>query len=129
MSIKKLSIFFQKYYRTASEAHNDAKKGRIIGYIKFSSNFTSSLPFLNDDAANDFTDNGIIQVHLDQTDIQKTIFIQRKIYDAYHEFARNLLSECGKSRKAANLPIQFEAYYGSLDSEIKYTFTPGFILA
>lgn len=120
---------FQKHYRKFSEAFDDAKQGKLIGIINFSSNFTEALPFYNDDAENDFTDNGSIQIYLDQTDIQKTLFIQRKLYDAYQGFARNLHGDCGKSRNAANLPIQFEAYFGSLDSEIKYTFTPGFILA
>lgn len=108
---------------------SDAKRAKIIGFIQFSSNFTEALPFFNDDGEFDFTDNGIIQVYLDQTDIQKTFYIQRKMFEAYQHFARKLLAECGKSREAANLPIQFEAFYGTLDSEVKYTMVPGFILA
>lgn len=97
--------------------------------IQFSSNFTESFTLFNDEGIeNDKTDNGVIQVQLDQTDIQKTSFMQRKIYDTYRKFAESLMSACGKSRKAVNSPIAFEALFGNLNFDLKLTLIPGFIL-
>ena len=119
----------KKYFNTLEEAYDATKQTNIIGFIFFSSNFTESLPFFNDGVENDFSDNGVVQIYLDQTDLQKILFIRRKIYEIYKEFAMSLQLDCNKSREAVASPINFEAYYGSLDSEVKYTMIPGFILA
>lgn len=77
----------------------------------------------------DYSDDGIIQVFLDQTDLQKTSYIQRKLYETYQKFTEKLMSDCGKSKKAGNTPILFEAAFGDLNFDLKLTIIPGIILA
>lgn len=76
----------------------------------------------------DFSENGIIQVFLDQTDLQITSFIQQKLYNSYQNFTESLMVGCDKSKKSGNIPIVFEAAFGTLDFDFKITLVSGFIL-
>lgn len=76
-----------------------------------------------------YTGDGIIQVHLDNTDLQIVTFLQRNLLAAYHRFVESLMNDCKKSTKAGSIPIQFETYHGSLDDEIKQTMVSGLIMA
>lgn len=121
---------FQKFYETYDEALNDAKQTKIFGFVQFSANFTQDLALFNDDAANnDYSDNGVIQIFLDQTDLQKTSFIQQKLYDSYQKFTEKLMVACGKSKKAGNIPIVFAAAFGDMNFDLKLTILPGIVLA
>jgi hypothetical protein len=123
-------LFAQAFYKTYNEALQDTSKGNLIGFIQFSPNFTKSLTLFNDDGVDvDISDNGIIQVFLDQTDIQKAAFIRRKLYEAYQKFTESLMVDCGKSKKAGNTPIVFEAAFGDLNFDLRLTIIPGIILA
>lgn len=75
------------------------------------------------------SEDGEIQVFLDQTDFQKNVFIRQNLYETYFAFMKNLMTECGKSRKVGNLPIVFEAAHGELNFDLKSTMLPGFLLA
>jgi hypothetical protein len=87
------------------------------------------LTFFNDvGVEKDFTDDGIVQIRLDQSNYQAILFLKRKLFSAYREFSADLLEDCGKFREAANLPILFEAIYGSIDTEFKMTIVPGILI-
>lgn len=119
----------QKFFNSFDDAYRDAKRGNIIGIVQFSSNFTKSLTYFNDDVDKDFSDNGVIQVFLDQTDLQMASLVRRQIFDTYMRFSESLMRSCGKARKAGNMPIVFEAASGEFDFDFKLTIVPGFMLA
>ena len=97
--------------------------------VQFASNFSQSLPLFNDDGVeNDFSDNGIIQIYLDQTDLQITSFMQQKLYESYKKFTENLMVDCKKSKKAGSSPIDFEAAFGKLGFHSKTSMVSGILL-
>lgn len=87
------------------------------------------MTYFNDDAEKDFTDNGEIQVSLDQTDLQMASLVRRNIFDTYERFTENLMTSCGKAKKAGNMPIVFEAAAGEFNFDFKTTIIPGFTMA
>jgi len=113
----------QIFYDDLEEAQEDVRRGKISGVLYFSANFTSSLTTFSDDESVD--DSGKIQVYLDQSDYAITNFLQGKLQQTYHEFSESLMADCGKARKAGNLPMHFEAFYGKMNDEFKKSITPG----
>lgn len=87
------------------------------------------MTLFKDDASDDWTDNGIIQVHLDQTDSQLTYFLKSKLYNVYHNFIEQLMLDCGKAKYAGSMPIKFEALYGKMDEEFKKYMATGLVIA
>jgi hypothetical protein len=98
--------------------------------VEFASNFTKSLSILNNaDLSPDFSDSGFIQVHLDQTNLQITSFLQHELYEAYRKFIESLMEDCGKAKKAGSSPITFEAAFGQLGFKMKTSIVSGILLA
>jgi hypothetical protein len=101
-----------------------------LGFIQLSSNFSQSLPLFNDDGIElDFSDDGVIQVYLDKSNLQITSFIEQKLFDAYRNFTESLMTSCGKSKKAGNVPIVIEAEFGDIKFDIRTTMISAFLLA
>lgn len=123
----KIQLLLQKFYDNYDDAFRDASAGRIIGFILFASNFTESLTLFNDDLDYN-TDNGVIQVFLDQTDLQKTTFMQKKLYDTYEKFTGSLMTSCDRAKRAGSIPIVFEASFGDMNFDMKTTLVPGFVV-
>lgn len=84
------------------------------------------MPFF--EGANDVNGSGEIQVFLDQSDLQVTTLIRKKLYETYSKFSEHLMTDCGKAKEAANTGITFEAAFGQLDFDFKSTIIPGFLL-
>ncbi|CRK87266.1 CLUMA_CG001068, isoform A [Clunio marinus] len=122
------NIAEKKFYDSYEEAYRDTREGKILGFVLFDANFSSSLPLFNDDVEDDYSDNGLIQVFLDQTDLQKTSYIQRKLYETYKNFTEGLMTACKRSRKAGNAPIRFDAAAGELNFDMRGTMIPGYII-
>lgn len=120
---------FQKFFNTFDEALADVKAGKIVGFIHFSSNFSDHLPLFYDDSIHDYTDYGLVKVYLDQTDLQQSTLVTREIYEAYRRFSEKLMGDCGKSIKAGNIPITYEAAHGTMDFDFRQTVIGGFVLA
>lgn len=100
-----------------------------MGFFYFSANFTESFFALKSFDELDYTDDGIIQIYLDNTDLQIVTFLQRKIYAAYHTFVEQLMTGCEKSQKAGSVPMTFDTFHGSLDDEMKHSIVPGLLIA
>lgn len=107
-----------------------------MGVIQFAFNFTESLViFSNEEVLNGnrntnlLTDNGDIEVILDQSELQKTLQTKQHIYDAYQSFIEGLMVACDLSKNAGNIPIVFENYFGSSKNDYKPTMVSGLILA
>jgi hypothetical protein len=95
------------FYQSFDEAHNDAKKGKIAGFVYFAPNFTESFEsrrdsgrFLDDATLN----NSEIQIYLDQTNQPITFFLETILRDAYKNFSENLFAECQLPKKIGNVP-------------------------
>lgn len=124
------SIATKHFYENFDDAYDDVKHGKLNGFIQFSENFTSSLHPLNEwqDNMENHTENGEIQIFLDQSDRQITFFLKQKLFDVFEEFTENLMQDCGKSRKSGSAPIRIETLFGSLKDEMQRSMTPGIIV-
>ncbi|CRL04755.1 CLUMA_CG017815, isoform A [Clunio marinus] len=129
--IEEIDFVVKKFYKSRHEAENDAKRGELTGFIFFASNFTEAFPLLrySSDFNLDYSDDGIIQVYLDNTNLQFVTFLQRKLYDAYHDFIGRIMEVCGKPEKMGHIPMMFETFHGALDDEFKNSIVPGFLVA
>lgn len=125
------SIATKHFYKNFEDATEDVKHGRINGFIRFAANFTSSLHPLNEwqDMMENHTDNGEIQIFLDQSDRQITFFLKQKLFKVFEEFIQNLMQDCGKSKRVGSAPIKIETLFGSLHDEMQRSITPGIIIS
>lgn len=87
------------------------------------------MTLFNDKVETDFTDDGVLQIHLDDSDMQKSTAIRKRIYDTYEAFMEELMIGCGKSKKAGNSPISFESAHGLFNFDMGTTMKPGIILS
>lgn len=123
-------FFFQKHYETFDEAFHDAKRSKILGFIVFSENFTDALPIFNDVAAEeDFTDDGLVQVYLDNSNSYAMTLIKKTLYDTYQLFIKGIMADCRKSEAAGSLPIAFETLFGEINFDMRVTMNAGFALS
>jgi phosphomevalonate kinase len=104
------------------------KTGQNVGYLWFASNFSDSIFLFKDDPELDYHDNGFVRVYLDRTELQKTSFIERKLFEAFESFVENVMVDCNRSSKAGKLVVASEALIGSMNFEFKQTMAPGFII-
>lgn len=102
-----------------------ARKTEIVAIIDFSSNFSRSLVAFN--KIEHYSDTGNIRVYLDQTDLQKSLFVRRKLYEIYQNFTQSLMRKCGASINAGKLPVSFEGLFGDMNFDFRGTLIPGFV--
>lgn len=81
--------------------------------------------FFDEDVDKDFTENGVIQVQLDSTNVHHTVIIKKEIYETYQRFAKRIMIDCGKSKNAGGSPIVFEALFGELLYDISVSVCVG----
>lgn len=100
-------IDFQTYYDTFDEAYEEAKAGKLIGFIYFASNFSSATEDVGENrnlASLGSFENREINIYLDNTDQQKLLFMKRKLYAAYIKYTESLMTDCRLPRKLGNIP-------------------------
>lgn len=114
------------FYQNFEEAYQDAKSGKLFAVIYFSSNFTSSTQNLINEDVNDFIlKNREIEVWMDKTNFQFTMFMEKKLNEAYQNYSISLLKACNFSEKFNLSPIQFmEPIYGESEINMKKNIGP-----
>jgi ABC-2 family transporter protein len=126
------SVAIKQYYKTYEEAYDDAKKGKIIGFVHFARNFTESLDAvqtLGKSADDGSAENSRIVIRMDQSDLQLTFFMQARFYQTYKQFAENMMSDCQLPIRLGNIPVSFEEpIYGSFDADFKHSMAPPMIM-
>lgn len=126
------SVAKQIYFETWDEAYAAARKGHIIGIIRFAPNFTESLSDIHANGRK--ADNGSfestdIEIFLDMSDQQITFFLQRNLLLTFKEFAESLMSDCGYPKALGTVPITFmEPVYGNMDEEFTEFMAPGVVM-
>jgi hypothetical protein len=88
------------------------------------------LPIFNDIAAEeDFTDDGIVQVFLDNSNSHVMTLIKKTLYDTYKNFIKEIMKDCSKSEAAGSMPIVFETLFGEINFDMRVTMNAGFALS
>lgn len=111
-------------YSSYEEAYKEAKEVKTSGFIYFPKNFSDSLYFFNsedDESTNYLTDDGFLQVRLDNSFVPKSITLKKEIYETYQRFSKELMSDCSGRNSSAFVPISFEGMYGKITFHIRNT--------
>uniref|UniRef100_A0A1I8QDG6 Uncharacterized protein n=1 Tax=Stomoxys calcitrans TaxID=35570 RepID=A0A1I8QDG6_STOCA len=120
------------FHSSLEEAHREAKKANTLGYIYFPHNFSSSMQVFMEDGryADDYAiENAEVTVHLDNTDRQVSFYIERKLYDLYSSFVKDIASDCNYPPKVASIPVHMhEPIYGTQDMEFQRYVAPGVVM-
>lgn len=128
----RFSIRIQIHFSSKEEAYAEAKQANIIGFVHFASNFTESIKDIldnNRDAMNGSFENREIQVRLDMSNQQVAFFLERKLREAYGEFAQKLMLDCELPRALATIPINFKKpVYSSFEADFQEYAAPGVIM-
>lgn len=105
------------------------RRGNLVGFIFFARNFSETFGVLKDWGDLDYSDDGRIQIFLDNSELQIVTFLQRNLVDVYHSFVESLMHDCKKSRKAGNIPIVVKTFHGRLEDDYKHSMVPGLLIA
>lgn len=119
------------FYDSYDEAYRDAKKGRIIGFFEISPHFTDIMlrSKVEEKIQNRLSESAAIDIHMDQTDLQITSFLQYRLYKAYESFNKKMLRRLDINENLENVPMKFEKpIYGSFMSDFKNTMAPATIM-
>ena len=95
---------------------------KTSGFIYFPSNFTESLFFFNtddDETSNYLTDDGFLQVRLDNSFVPKSLTIRKEIYDTYERFTKELITACRGRNSPSYVPITFDGMFGKIVFHLK----------
>lgn len=103
-----------------------------MGVIYFAANFTESFSertFIKMQKTNEIYNNSDIQVYLDQSDLQWSLFLKKKIFETYKEFSEMLFGDCGLPKKLGNVPVAFQQpIYGHYNRMIQVSIEPVYLL-
>lgn len=118
------------FYNSYDEAYRDAKRNEIIGFVEISPHFTDiMLRSKVEEKEEEHLGEYGIDIHMDQTDLQLTSFLQFRLYKAYEIFNKKLLGRCGLNENLENIPMKFEKpIYGSFMSDFKNSMAPATIM-
>lgn len=108
------------FYDSYDVALKDAKSGTLTGIVVLSENFTDVMMNPRDEELSTLRDG--ITIHLDQSQLQTTTFIQYRLLNAYQKFNKKLHNGCDQNEKIGEIPMNFnESLYGTLDDDFKKT--------
>lgn len=125
-------VAIKKFYNNFNEAYHDAKKGFIVGFIEFKSNFSKSQQYflskeieIDDNILNDRE----IKIYLDETNSQHSVFLRRNFYEVFREFSFDLMKDCNYPTKLESTGINFmNPFFGSFGDGIRTSIAPTFII-
>lgn len=121
--------FGQKFYETYDDAYRDAKKADIVGFVYFPQEFSKTKTLSSfDRIENEDTDEGSLQVFLDNTNGQVSSLIKKELYDTFQRFTRQIMKDCGQSNKNVGELIIFEVLCGEKKFNMKITISVGMVL-
>jgi hypothetical protein len=116
-------IYFQKY----EDAFREGKKGNLHAIIHISANYTQSVQKLL--STSDYENEEIedaellsreIQINMDQSNSQISLFIYQKLFDSFATYLKKLMKDCHVSEKIMSNPVKFEKpIYGNFNSNFK----------
>ncbi|KDR16091.1 ABC transporter G family member 20-like [Zootermopsis nevadensis] len=121
------------YYNDKETAMESVKKGLTTGMLHFHSNFSKELQLRIDkgrSASNATIEDSELAVHLDMSNRQIALFLERNLFQAYLDLARDVMLACNQSVKLADIPMQFnDPVFGMNNENYAVFMTPGLIMS
>lgn len=100
-----------------------------MGFLHFAKNYSESFTNLYNGEL-DYEEEATIQVHLDQSNSQKILYIKKEILDAFERFSVKLAKACNQSERAGKVvPFDFKAAHGVISFDMRATLVPGFVIS
>lgn len=117
------------YFNSFEEAFTEAKRGKLSGIIEFDTNFTLALMDALDKPDGPPTDDFNIKIYLDQTDMQLTYFLHKRLVFAYQNYSEKLMTSLKLPKNLQSVPLKFEEpLYGSFHGDQKTIMAPNMML-
>lgn len=120
------------FYDNYEDAYRDARNGKLIAILHFSSNFSESVQASIEKTAEKdiFTRrNRVISISMDQTNQQLTSFLRQKFFEIYQSYSRELMSDCDYPIELETVPLHLlKPIYGDYDADFKQTMAPPMIM-
>lgn len=116
------------FYNSFDVAYHDAKHGLVTGFLEIPQNFTDMMVRSKSEDGDDDFKQGI-DVHMDQTDLQITTFLQYRIIKAYGDFNKKFLRRLELNERLDDSLMKFEKpIFGNFMSDFRNSMAPATIL-
>nr|QST15012.1 ABCH-like protein [Diaphanosoma celebensis] len=119
-------------FKQLDAAVEATRRGEVWGVIHFPQNFTDELVVRQsdgNDADNETIMASQIGVRLDWSNQQISLTIQRRLIDAFEDFAKDVLRACGYEPNAGSIPLTFlDPVYGDKNPSFTEFMAPGLIM-
>ncbi|XP_076265826.1 ABC-type transporter snustorr isoform X2 [Rhynchophorus ferrugineus] len=126
------STITKVFYPDLNSAIQAVSRGEAWGAMHFTDNFTDALVAriaLGKDSDEETLDQSEIRVHLDMSNQQIGIILQRDLQLTYQNFTKDILRDCNQNEELAEVPISFKKpIYGSNQPSFTDFVAPGVIL-
>ncbi|KAF4529689.1 hypothetical protein B566_EDAN010775 [Ephemera danica] len=124
--------FKKRYYATQNSAEAAVKAGQAWGSLFFNTNFSESLTERLEngkDASDVALEKSDLNISLDMSDRQISLFLRKEILKTYQTFVKVLLKECDINDKIGEIPVHFNTpIFGTEDTSYTMFMAPGVIL-
>jgi hypothetical protein len=118
-----------KSYNFMDEAINDVKRGKILGVVHISANFTNFLMGLKKFRHYRKMKESNIKVFLDESNLHNAIFVKRIFYSTYEKFIKKAMKACKKPVKFYTSPMCLEQpIYGTFEEDFRQTVASAMII-
>jgi hypothetical protein len=127
--IREIDKIDKVFYTSFDTAYKDAREGKLAGVVTIYPNISQSLSrkFSREDDVK--TIDPYIDIILDQSNMQLTLFLQSQLFKAYNKFNEKLLGNCSIRGNILSIPMNFsETFYGAVDDDFRATMFPAIIL-
>lgn len=122
------TLAMKVYFNSFEEAFTEAKGGKLSGIIEFDTNFTLAV-MATLDKPGPSTDDFNIKIYLDQTDMQLTYFLHKRLVFAYQNYSEKLMMSLKLPKNLQSAPLKFEEpLYGSFHGDQKSIMAPNMML-
>lgn len=121
------------HYNDMETAMESVKKGATAGVLYFHRNFSRQLQLRLDegkDASNTTIEESELEVHLDMSNRQIALFLEKNLLQAYLDLEHDIMKACNQSTKLAGIPMQFNNPVFGVNNENYAVFmAPGLIMS
>ena len=124
--------FDLRLYSNESLALQAVQDGQVWGYVSFDANYTAALVdrMWNYMQVSPLTRNqSSTQVHLDMSNQQVAMTLQKALTLGFSNFISDLLSDCNLAEDTAEMPLKFnQPIYGEAEPSFTEFMAPGIII-
>ncbi|XP_057369450.1 ABC transporter G family member 20-like [Daphnia carinata] len=117
-------------YENISDAIEAGRRGHVWGVVHFGRNFTEEFEMRDWAIGLENVIDRRINVHMDTSNQQVAVFIQKWLVEAYDGFVKDFSKVCGHNPEAGGMPLTFlDPVYGRKDTPFTEFMAPGLMIS